>query len=328
MAFEKLSLASSLLDRIDDCGESSISERGISPSRSSLKSSASSRKSSATSIISPEELQGLIDDANHSSEEDDTSHADLMVISLRREHKDSSIGITLAGGADENKDITVHKIIPGSPVDTDGRIRKGDIILSINGRSTKTSTHKEALRMLKSPRIEVTLVISRSPNCKSLEGGDVVDVPESPPYNTSNTLILSSSPELPRPTFHNYIESEKLIRKASVDNFTDAPRGPSITVVLKKEGAGLGFSLEGGKDSTLGDRPLTIKKIFTGGAADKNGTLSVGDEIISVNNTNLTFMSRFDAWNFMKKLKCGPTNVVIRHKLDTPAEYPTGKQQQ
>ena len=44
----------------------------------------------------------------------------------------------------------------------------------------------------------------------------------------------------------------------------DVPRGPPITVTLKKEGAGLGFSLEGGKDSPFGDRPMTIKKIFTG----------------------------------------------------------------
>ena len=41
-------------------------------------------------------------------------------------------------------------------------------------------------------------------------------------------------------------------------------RGPPITITLKKGGPGLGFSLEGGKDSPYGDRPLTIKKIFAG----------------------------------------------------------------
>jgi hypothetical protein len=41
-------------------------------------------------------------------------------------------------------------------------------------------------------------------------------------------------------------------------------RGPALTITLTKDGAGLGFSLEGGKDSPLGDKPLTIKKIFTG----------------------------------------------------------------
>ena len=46
--------------------------------------------------------------------------------------------------------------------------------------------------------------------------------------------------------------------------FVDVPRAAPYTVALKKEGTGLGFSLEGGKDSPFGDRPMTIKKIFTG----------------------------------------------------------------
>ena len=40
--------------------------------------------------------------------------------------------------------------------------------------------------------------------------------------------------------------------------------GPIRTVMLIKDGAGLGFSLEGGKGSIHGDKPLTVKKIFVG----------------------------------------------------------------
>ena len=66
--------------------------------------------------------------------------------------------------------------------------------------------------------------------------------------------------------------------------------------------------------------PLLIFVILnvTGGAADKNGTLKVGDEIISVNSTDCTRMSRIEAWNFMKKLNDGTANLVVRHKIVNP----------
>ena len=64
---------------------------------------------------------------------------------------------------------------------------------------------------------------------------------------------------------------------------------------------------------------------FIGGAADKNGTLKVGDEIISVNNTDCTRMSRIEAWNFMKKLNDGTANLVVRHKLVNPTADCTGE---
>ena len=43
----------------------------------------------------------------------------------------------------------VHKVIPGTLADRDGRIQKGDRVLSINGKSTKGVTHREALSILK-----------------------------------------------------------------------------------------------------------------------------------------------------------------------------------
>merc|ERR1711944_180608 len=270
---------------------------------------------SSTSLISPQELQGLIDEANQSLEESGTPSHEIMVIVLHREFTAGSIGITLAGGADyESKDITVHKVIPGTLADRDGRIQKGDRVLSINGRSTKGVTHREALSILKAPRTEVVLVVSRSRSVTPLEGSGSYDRTD---YATYNYINMSSG--RPPKILESPLDSKSLLSDLK---FVDVPRGPPMTVVLKKEGTGLGFSLEGGKDSPLGDRPLTIKKIFTGGAADKSGVLKVGDEIISVNNTDCTRMSRIEAWNFMKNLNDGTATIVVRQKIEASEATP------
>merc|ERR1712066_713156 len=244
---------------------------------------------SSTSLISPQELQGLIDEANQSLEECGTPSHEIMVVVLHREFSAGTIGITLAGGADyECKEITVHGVIAGSLADRDGRIQKGDRVLSINGRSTKGVSHREALSILKAPRAEVVLVLSRSRSVTPADRGNY-DLIEAG-YNYINS---SRPPKI----LESPLDSKSLMADLKL---VDVPRGQSITVTLKKEGTGLGFSLEGGKDSPYGDRPMTVKKIFTGGAADKNGVLRVGDEILSVNNVDVTRMTRLEAWNFMK----------------------------
>ena len=49
----------------------------------------------------------------------------------------------------------------------------------------------------------------------------------------------------------------------------------------------------------------------------------MGDEIISVNSTDCTRMSRIEAWNFMKKLNDGTATLVVRQKL-TEENKPKG----
>ena len=52
--------------------------------------------------------------------------------------------------------------------------------------------------------------------------------------------------------------------------------------------------------------------MFPGGAADKEGRLSEGDEIISINNTSVTNMTRTEAWNFLKKLPEGVVQLQVK----------------
>lgn len=51
---------------------------------------------------------------------------------------------------------------------------------------------------------------------------------------------------------------------------------------------------------------------FKGGAAEKCGQLNAGDELIEINNVNVTSMSRIDAWTLMKKLPEGAVVIKIR----------------
>ncbi|KDR13784.1 Pro-interleukin-16 [Zootermopsis nevadensis] len=265
---------------------------------------------SSTSLISPQELQLLIDEANQPLEDSVSTTAipvhDVVVVVLHREGTTGSVGITLAGGADyEAKEITVHKVLAGSPADRDGRIQKGDRILSINGRSMKGVTHHESLNILKAPRPEVVLVVSRS---RVLQDGSHND----PQLDECPVVTHIPRPSRPPRIPEQPVESltNPLVAAEEED------RGPPLTIMLTKDGAGLGFSLEGGIDSPLGDKPLTIKKIFTGGSAEKNGRLRAGDELLSVNGSDVTILSRIEAWGLMKRLPDGPVALAVRHRLN------------
>ncbi|XP_062054818.1 E3 ubiquitin-protein ligase LNX [Lepus europaeus] len=82
-------------------------------------------------------------------------------VALRR-NAAGSLGFCIVGGYEEhsgNKPFFIKSVVEGTPAYNDGRIRCGDILLAVNGRSTAGMTHACLARMLKELRGRITLTL-------------------------------------------------------------------------------------------------------------------------------------------------------------------------
>uniref|UniRef100_A0A8C5KDF2 Ligand of numb-protein X 1 n=1 Tax=Jaculus jaculus TaxID=51337 RepID=A0A8C5KDF2_JACJA len=79
-----------------------------------------------------------------------------------RRNTAGSLGFCIVGGYEEysgNNPFFIKSIVEGTPAYNDGRIRCGDILLAVNGRSTSGMTHACLARMLKELKGRITLTI-------------------------------------------------------------------------------------------------------------------------------------------------------------------------
>uniref|UniRef100_A0A672UWG1 Pro-interleukin-16 n=2 Tax=Strigops habroptila TaxID=2489341 RepID=A0A672UWG1_STRHB len=238
---------------------------------------------SVISLLSPEELAKLIEEVKSLDEATLREFDDIHVTILHKED-DTGLGFSLAGGIDlENKVVTVHKVFPNGLASQEGTIQKGDEVLSINGKSLKGVTHNDAsaiMRQARQPRQAV--VVTR----KAKDGEKSLNVS----INSSTSSVASdTSPE-------------------------SATEDTICTVTLEKTPAGLGFSLEGGKGSIHGDKPIIINRIFKGTALEQSSPVQPGDELLQVHTTAIQGLTRFEAWNIIKALPDGPITAIIKRK--------------
>ncbi|XP_056658600.1 E3 ubiquitin-protein ligase LNX isoform X5 [Monodelphis domestica] len=81
---------------------------------------------------------------------------------ILRRNTAGSLGFSIVGGYEEysgNKPFFIKSIVEGTPAYNDGRIRCGDILLAVNGRSTSGMMHACLARMLKELKGRITLTI-------------------------------------------------------------------------------------------------------------------------------------------------------------------------
>ncbi|XP_077378633.1 uncharacterized protein pdzd2 isoform X4 [Festucalex cinctus] len=223
------------------------SERNVETLKQSEQTEASQTirlKDVNVSPVSQSKLQALqTTAANISAQLQETnnfievnSHAHLVVL-----HKEegSGLGFSIAGGSDlEQKIITVHRVFNKGAASLEGTILRGDRILSINGTSLDGKTHGEAVSCLhQTKQSKQAFVVI----CRHM-------------VNEKDTLEKLDSASQP--------QKKLSANKMSLKTCT-GPNGV-LKVELHKTTAGLGFSLDGGKSSSTGDKPLTVKRIFKG----------------------------------------------------------------
>ncbi|XP_026184780.1 disks large homolog 2 [Mastacembelus armatus] len=140
--------------------------------------------------------------------------------------------------------------------------------------------------------------------------------PAEPVYSTVNKLCDKA----PSPQHFSPVESDKsLLHSAPLPNYhlslfsdLDITREPR-KVVLHKGSTGLGFNIVGGEDG----EGIFVSFILAGGPADLSGELRRGDQILSVNGTDLRGATHEQAAAALK----GAGQVVTIIAQYRPEEY-------
>ncbi|XP_070613250.1 E3 ubiquitin-protein ligase LNX isoform X2 [Erythrolamprus reginae] len=221
-----------------------------------------------------------------------TCHEKVIVV---RKDNAESLGMTVAGGPSSHREwnlpIYVLSVEPGGVISRDGRIKTGDILLSVNGIDLTGVSRGEAVAHLKNVSSSVVFKALELKVCENAEGenGDLLPDANLRPssqreWSTSWVMWL----ELPRSLYS------------------------CKEIVLRRNTAGtLGFSIVGGYEENSGNRPFFIKSIVEGTPAYNDGRIRCGDILLAVNGRNISGMAHTSLARMLKELRGKLTLTIV-----------------
>ncbi|XP_058293713.1 ligand of Numb protein X 2 isoform X2 [Hylobates moloch] len=203
--------------------------------------------------------------------------------------------MTVAGGRGSKSGelpIFVTSVPPHGCLARDGRIKRGDVLLNINGIDLTNLSHSEAVAMLKASAASPAVVL------KALE----VQIVEEATQNAEEQPSTFSENEYDASWSPSWVMWLGL--PSTLHSCHD--------IVLRRSYLGSwGFSIVGGYEENHTNQPFFIKTIVLGTPAYYDGRLKCGDMIVAVNGLSTVGMSHSALVPMLKEQRNKVTLTVI-----------------
>ncbi|KAM4662374.1 ligand of Numb protein X 2-like isoform 1-T4 [Discoglossus pictus] len=212
-------------------------------------------------------------------------------VNVKKELKES-LGITIGGGRDHKNKLPIYvsSIQPIGCLYRDRRIKRGDVLLSINGTDLTSLSYLDAVAALKANAASHTVVLKAlefpvgERSGESSEGAAEV---MRDPGGVWSPLWVSW---LTLPSSLHWCRDISL-RKSNLESW--------------------GFSIVGGYEEAKGHQPFFIKTIVPATPAFFDGRLKCGDEIVAVNGVSAMGMSNAELIPMLKEQRNRVTLTVV-----------------
>ncbi|XP_047460035.1 FERM and PDZ domain-containing protein 2 isoform X2 [Mugil cephalus] len=227
------------------------------------------------------------------------------------------LGIKLTGGIGSKwQGIYCLAVVPGSPASEEGSVQPNDKILYICGRCTLGMTLEDAVKACEIAPRKVKLKILREdqPVTPKAKWNGLFDWKKDRKFFARFEEPVS--PEKDSPTEDAVCRTAAKFRCLSVAQEQDS----CVMQVefTKPDGGGLGFALIGGTNGSM----LRVREICSGGVAEQDGRLRVGDILLEVNGVIVSGLSHSKVVDILRKAE-GAVQLTICRDILTYSESPT-----
>lgn len=237
--------------------------------------------------------------------------------------------VDVEGGQEVRPHHYIRSVLPDGPVGLQGTLIAGDELLEANEYRLHGLTHTEVVNILKHLPSRVRLVCARSstesgprpvvnlaPDREGFEARKII----SGSLNNLTTLVKAQSDTSintsSTATLTNHSEQSKKSRSLECVSGLAMWQDKEEIIELVKGDQGLGFSILDYQDPVdPHGTVIVVRSLVPGGVAEKNGEISPGDRVMSVNGASIKNATLDQAVQALKGAPRGTVRVGIARPL-------------